>query len=416
MPYQQYKQGQTYFGYDPQSQQGIAFSDPSQFNKYFGSFDQNAAAPTFDTSKLMATPNQAISLAPAPTPQAAPAQPGAMPSLAAPGASGAPVPATPASPTAPTATPVMPDISGLENQYQQNMLPTADETQAQTDLSNLIASRDMGINNIRSQPIPMDIIRGFSQNILENANTQAQTLQQRLANLQAKRQASLEASKFSLQRADQQVAQTKEAARYQSELAQKQTDTQQKNQFDYANDVRQTAKIDLPFYKNPGSDQVYDSRTGEAVDYTEYKKRGGVGVPGAAFPDVQEIKPQQTDKLLTPTEAARLGVPYGTTQQQAAAASITPAFGKTSTAKTSSKSSSTSSGKVSSTQLADAFKTGWANEGYIQGNGKISSKDYKEAKAAWRQQGFTGAAFDNAMSDLIDKSSKNWKTDYGYGS
>lgn len=71
--------------------------------------------------------------------------------------------------------------------------------------------------------------------------------------------------------------------------------------------------------------------------------------------------------------------------------------------------------KITAASLSEAFKTGWAAEGYIQGNGKISSGDYKDAKNAWRQQGFTGAAFDNAMDSLIDKSSKNWKQDYGYG-
>jgi hypothetical protein len=65
MAYQQYRSGSTYYGYDPQKQEGIAFSNPQSFNKYFGSFDANAQAPNFDTSKLMAAPDQMISLAPA---------------------------------------------------------------------------------------------------------------------------------------------------------------------------------------------------------------------------------------------------------------------------------------------------------------------------------------------------------------
>lgn len=48
--------------------------------------------------------------------------------------------------------------------------------------------------------------------------------------------------------------------------------------------------ISARFYKYPGNDTVYDSRTGEPLNYDEYKKRGGAGVPGAAFPDVQTIQ------------------------------------------------------------------------------------------------------------------------------
>lgn len=44
------------------------------------------------------------------------------------------------------------------------------------------------------------------------------------------------------------------------------------------------------FYKYPGSNTVYDTRTGEALTYEQYIARGGTGKPGAAFPDVQTIQ------------------------------------------------------------------------------------------------------------------------------
>src|SRR5215475_2631909 len=132
MALQQYKQGSTYYGYDPTNQQGIAFSDPTQFNKYFGSFDANAPAPTFDVSKLMQTPNQLLSLAPQ------------------------------TSPVAPTTspTPALPDISKLETDYKSLLSPSTEETQAQTDLNNLIASTRAGYTNIDNKPIAMEIITG----------------------------------------------------------------------------------------------------------------------------------------------------------------------------------------------------------------------------------------------------------------
>ena len=64
--------------------------------------------------------------------------------------------------------------------------------------------------------------------------------------------------------------------------------TIQKNASTFAKDNNVTAR----FYKYPGNDTVYDSRTGEALSYDEYKNRGGAGVPGAAFPDVQTIQSQ----------------------------------------------------------------------------------------------------------------------------
>jgi hypothetical protein len=49
-----------------------------------------------------------------------------------------------------------------------------------------------------------------------------------------------------------------------------------------------------PFYKYPGSDTVYDTKTGKALTYDEYKALGGSGKPGAAFQDVQTLQ-QKTD-------------------------------------------------------------------------------------------------------------------------
>ncbi len=44
------------------------------------------------------------------------------------------------------------------------------------------------------------------------------------------------------------------------------------------------------FYKYPGNDTVYDTRTGKPLSYEEYKALGGAGKPGAAFPDVQTLQ------------------------------------------------------------------------------------------------------------------------------
>jgi hypothetical protein len=46
------------------------------------------------------------------------------------------------------------------------------------------------------------------------------------------------------------------------------------------------------FYTKPGSPLVYDGITHEELNYEEYKKRGGTGVLGQPFPDVQELAPK----------------------------------------------------------------------------------------------------------------------------
>lgn len=61
------------------------------------------------------------------------------------------------------------------------------------------------------------------------------------------------------------------------------------------------------------------------------------------------------------------------------------------------------------------INTQW-KAGYIQGNGKISSTDYRKAKQWWIGEGLNASTFDTQFNDLIDKSSDNWKEDYGYSS
>lgn len=62
----------------------------------------------------------------------------------------------------------------------------------------------------------------------------------------------------------------------------------------------------------------------------------------------------------------------------------------------------------------------WKNNGYFQGNGKIASSDYQNAKNEWVRS-FTGytanpaSEFDNLFSIYADKSSEDWETDYGIG-
>lgn len=70
--------------------------------------------------------------------------------------------------------------------------------------------------------------------------------------------------------------------------------------------------------------------------------------------------------------------------------------------------------KITITDARDTVLEKWQTEGYIQGNGKISSEDYKKAKAWWVSKNLSQSSFDSQFNNLIDQSSDNWKLDYGY--
>lgn len=126
------------------------------------------------------------------------------------------------------------------------------------------------------------------------------------------------------------------------------------------------------FYKYPDSSQVYSS-AGKTVDLATYKQlTGQTNVPDAQvkFNGIKTIN--------------------GTTTTPSPTGKVT-----------------TSSGK-------DAVLDKWSADQSIQGNGKISSTDYKAGKAWWISKGLSAANFDTTFSYLIDQSGKNWKSDYGY--
>lgn len=98
--------------------------------------------------------------------------------------------------TAPTST------TDLENQYQSLIGPSPDEISAQNAIDNQNNGTMVGETNIEDQPIAASFISGQNAS-LEKRNTEALIpLNQRLANAQQKRQASIDAVQFELTRAD----------------------------------------------------------------------------------------------------------------------------------------------------------------------------------------------------------------------
>lgn len=157
-------------------------------------------------------------------------------------------------------------VADAEKAYVKSMEISNDELATQADLDRLSESAQKAYTGTKDKAIPMEFITGQLASIEERALNLAEPLEAKLARLEAKRTNAVEMSKFALERAD---AQAKTAA-----------------------------------------------------DATKPISIGGSLVQRNAAGGYDTVYSEPTaDKLLSPTEAASLGVPYGTTQSQA--------FGKT---------------------------------------------------------------------------------------
>ena len=120
-------------------------------------------------------------------------------------------PTTPADTTTPTTltTPTTPQddpilqslrdsLEAIKKRILESVSPTQEELDLETQLNNLIASREMGIQAAEEQPIATPFITGQAAAITKRAAVQTMPLQARLASLQSKRQAALDVSKVEL--------------------------------------------------------------------------------------------------------------------------------------------------------------------------------------------------------------------------
>jgi hypothetical protein len=204
--------------------------------------------------------------------------------------------------------------SGLD-EAQKRLLalyaPSAEEQALQDQLTSFQESARLGISGIEGQGrgIPLALVRGQQSKLSEQAGIQEQTLIQRLATAQAKRQA------------DQQIAAQEYQAAQQEQARQDQLGSQaQQLQFSMlsagyrpvdpsqVSDPSMVVQIGGQSYLAPTPESKLYEVGGNLVD-----QNGQVIYQGTA-----------ADKLLSPAEAASLGVPYGTTQSQAAGMGITP--------------------------------------------------------------------------------------------
>ncbi len=138
------------------------------------------------------------------------AQPAAPTAPTAPTAAQPAVPATPAtSPEAAAAVAASPDpvatqtaVQKAEEAVQANLKISPEALSTQADIDKLIESTKKAFLGTQDQPIPLEFITGQLASIERRALGLIEPLQRKAARLQAARTASLEASKFGLERAD----------------------------------------------------------------------------------------------------------------------------------------------------------------------------------------------------------------------
>jgi hypothetical protein len=114
-----------------------------------------------------------------------------------------------------TPTPINPfetRVADAEKSYMEAGQMTPEEIKAQEDLDKLTESFRQGYQGTEEQTIPMEFITGQQQSLEKRALNLAEPLTDKLARLEAKRTASLGASKFALERADKALEASKAPA------------------------------------------------------------------------------------------------------------------------------------------------------------------------------------------------------------
>lgn len=89
-------------------------------------------------------------------------------------------------------------LSALRSKYQGTLTPTKGETEASTQLENIITSKELGVAAAGQQPIAQQFVTGQQKAITEAASLKSLPIQTKLANLQSRRQSAADVLKSQL--------------------------------------------------------------------------------------------------------------------------------------------------------------------------------------------------------------------------
>lgn len=281
-----------------------------------------AANPQFASNPNLIRPGQSVALGGTGAPQgpvsapAGPAKP-AIPQITpaagpqgpatAPGTPPGPQESAPGGASAPATPQVSPEalkaLDLAEKAYQDSQKLSPDELSTQEDIDKLVESTKTAYRNTSNQAIPLEFITGQLSAIERRATGLAEPLERKLARLQATRQASLESSKFALDRADKAVAGERsraETARAEAESTRRFEATQgeSKRQFDlnyrlseakFAEDKRQFGLDYANKQREIAVKEAEAAKTGESGTYQEQKT-------GLILSTIQGLMPRISNK------------------------------------------------------------------------------------------------------------------------
>lgn len=193
-------------------------------------------------------------------------------------------------------------LASLQQQITKSVAPTQEEIDLQKQLSNLIASKELGVQKVAEQPIATPFITGQQKAITARAGIQALPLQAKLSALQAQRKAAFDISETQLGFEEAKLERAEEAAEPPDPF----TLTPGQQRFELNPETGQfepIAKV-APTTARGTLTEVGGRRL--LIDPT-------TGVTIADLGEATGSLSDQLSKFLTVTEADKLGLPVGTT-------------------------------------------------------------------------------------------------------
>jgi len=115
-----------------------------------------------------------------------------------------------------------PQLEALQSQYARTLTPGTGETEANTQLQNVIASKELGIAKSEQEPMAQGFVTGQTSALEKSAALKALPLQTKLANLQSQRFAAADVLKASLGFEAEKLSGQRSAYEYQTSLAEQQ--------------------------------------------------------------------------------------------------------------------------------------------------------------------------------------------------
>lgn len=369
----------TFGGYDPETQQGFAASDVANFQKFFPGQQPNPTAglATFDTSKILSQPNQLIpvsSIVPQPPlvipqPQQGVDNAGAVVAGAKEATKSIEqyikelIP--PETETEKKYKNIIGELEGLIPEQagrgaalaaKEMELGVPEKRKMLADLNAQILSKsaqyDYTVQSIEGKPIPMDFIIGQQAQVRKMQASEIGLLQARALGMQGQLEAAQETANRAIDLQYEVVEDKIKIKLQQLELVKPLLDKEEtrfaearrrklEDEMRAIEEQKASQKTNLGIVLESGVAKRFMNRSGEFVRASDGK---AYSTPEEFFKDAGVTSFQEAyakglvedygasgssnselNKLLTPTEAARLRVPYGTTRGQAAEMNKTPA-------------------------------------------------------------------------------------------